>query len=242
MGDYSSYYLYRKYEITPDALIPTDEYSIDANGTMPAVIKEECAVECGCEEPTPPTPTYVQVEYVENTGNSTVNLGVQLMQNAGNTFSITLDNEMSYTSGGGSYQTFLTCCKEVSPYPGWYYRYAGSTTNIEIAGNVGNFTTARTLVGDSKYHVEISSNGVSSSYVHNYPLNLFSSLDGTQTPWRFCKGKLYGMEVTYNGTMVRKLIPVKRSSDNVAGLYDQINDVFYTSASGYDALVAGQEV
>ena len=50
MGDFSSFYLYRKYEITPDALIPTDEYSIDANGTMPAVIKEECAPECGCEE------------------------------------------------------------------------------------------------------------------------------------------------------------------------------------------------
>lgn len=50
MGDYSSFYLYRKYEVTPDGLIPTDDYSIDGNGTMSPVVKNECDPECGCEE------------------------------------------------------------------------------------------------------------------------------------------------------------------------------------------------
>lgn len=49
-NEYSSFYLYRKYEVTPDGLIPTDDYSIDGNGTMPSVIKNECDPECGCEE------------------------------------------------------------------------------------------------------------------------------------------------------------------------------------------------
>lgn len=184
---------------------------------------------------------YTEVEYVENTGNSTVNLGIQLMKNNGNTFSITLDNEMAYNSNGGSYQTFLTCCKEISPYPGWYYRFhLNSSTNIVIDGYISYLTTGRTLVSDSIYHAEISGR-TTNTITHDYPLNLFSSLDSTKTPWRFCKGKLYNMTVNYNGDLVRNLVPCKNSS-NIAGLYDLVNDVFYSSASGYDQLVAGSEV
>ena len=184
---------------------------------------------------------YTEVEYVESTGQSTVNLGIQLMANVGDTYGVVLDNEMSYTSGYGDLQTFLTCCKEVaSVYPGWYYRY-NSSTNIFIGGSDGiNLSTGRTLVSGSTYHVTITgSTGTNRN--HDWPLNLFSSLDSNKSPWRFCKGKLYNMQVTYNNNLVRDLVPCKNSS-NVAGLYDLVNDVFYTSESGYDTLVAGSEV
>ena len=184
---------------------------------------------------------YTEVEYVQNTGNSTVNLGIQLMATANVTYSIELDNEMSYTSGGEDLQTFLTCCEEIpSVYPGWYYRYNNSST-VAITGSTGVITsTGRTLVSGSTYHTTI--NGTTPSNMsHNYPLNLFSSLNSTKTPWRFCKGKLYNMTVTYNNNLVRDLVPCKNSS-NVAGLYDLVNDVFYSSSSGYDTLVAGSAV
>ena len=185
---------------------------------------------------------YTEVEYVESTGQSTVNLGIQLMATANVPYSIVLDNEMSYTSSYGDLQTFLTCCKEVaSVYPGWYYRY-NSSTNIVIGGSNGiNLSTGRTLVSGSTYHVTITGN-TNSNRTHDWPLNLFSSLDSNKLPWRFCKGKLYNMQVTYNNTLVRDLVPCYRKSDNVAGLYDLVNDVFYSSASGYDQLVAGPSV
>lgn len=43
------------------------------------------------------------------------------------------------------------------------------------------------------------------------------------------------------GTVVRKMIPVKRNSDSVIGLYDLVNDVLYTN-SGYNSFSAGSEV
>lgn len=186
---------------------------------------------------------YTEVEYVQNTGNSTVNLGIQLMANVGDTFNIVLDNETSWTSGGGNYQTFLTCYNEVEGnYKGFYYRYNTSSSTLVIGGSSGVVTSSgRTLVSGSTYHTTINAT-TPRNYNHNYPLNLFSSLDSTQTPWRFCKGKLYNMQVTYNNTLVRDLVPCYRKNDNVAGLYDLVNNVFYSSASGYDQLVAGNPV
>ena len=51
MGDFSSYYLYEKYEIIGDELVPLGIFSMDADGTQDVVVKEECDKECGCPEP-----------------------------------------------------------------------------------------------------------------------------------------------------------------------------------------------
>lgn len=185
---------------------------------------------------------YTEVEYVENTGSSSVNLGIQLMKNANDSFEVVFDNVMTYTSSGGNFQTFITCAREISPYEGWYERF-DNNGNVVIAGNLGAATlsSGRTIVSGDVYHTSIGLDSTPSDRVHDYPLNLFSSLDSTKTPWRFCKGKLYNMQVTYNNTLVRDLVPCKNSS-NVAGLYDLVNDVFYSSESGYDPLVAGSAV
>ena len=42
-------------------------------------------------------------------------------------------------------------------------------------------------------------------------------------------GKCYGVKIYSSNNLVRDLVPVKRASDNEAGLYDQVNDVFYPS-------------
>ena len=43
--------------------------------------------------------------------------------------------------------------------------------------------------------------------------------------------RLYSCKIYDNGTLVRNFVPAKRNSDSVAGLYDTVNSVFYTSAS-----------
>lgn len=48
---YSSFYLYKKYEIIGDELIDLGITSIDADGTQEPVMKEECDPACGCPEP-----------------------------------------------------------------------------------------------------------------------------------------------------------------------------------------------
>jgi len=59
-NEYSSFYLYRKYEIIGDELIDLGITSIDADGTQEPVMKEECDPACGC--PIEPIYRWVQTE------------------------------------------------------------------------------------------------------------------------------------------------------------------------------------
>lgn len=43
---------------------------------------------------------------------------------------------------------------------------------------------------------------------------------------------VYSCKIYDNDVLVRDYIPVKRNSDNVCGLWDKVNEVFYTSSSG----------
>lgn len=56
-----------------------------------------------------------------------------------------------------------------------------------------------------------------------------------------CYAKLYGCNCIQNKQLIRKFVPALRNSDNIAGLYDLVNNQFYTSASGTH-LLAGPKI
>ena len=185
---------------------------------------------------------YTEVEYVENTGNSSVNLGVYLSSSVGNTFEITMTNTMSYTSGWGEYQTILACMSEAGePYGGFAYRFYNSESSRQCFLNPTTGQTFSSTTVDSKFEVVISCSGILNGYTHDYPLNLFGGLNSSKTPFRFCKGKVYSLQVTFNDVLTRDLVPCQRKSDSVYGLYDVVGGVFYTSITS-TPLIGGQPV
>ena len=46
----------------------------------------------------------------------------------------------------------------------------------------------------------------------------------------YTSGKVYYCKITVDGTLVRNFVPCYRKSDNIVGLYDLVNGVFYTNA------------
>ena len=60
------------------------------------------------------------------------------------------------------------------------------------------------------------------------------SYGGSSYPF---KGRIYYCEIIRNGIKIREFHPMKRISDSVAGMYDMINGVFYTSSNA--AFTAG---
>lgn len=57
----------------------------------------------------------------------------------------------------------------------------------------------------------------------------------------FGTGECYGCKVKENGTLVRDLIPCYRKADTEIGLYDLVNDTFYTNA-GTGTFTKGADV
>ena len=183
------------------------------------------------EPPTPVLPSgYTQVEYVETTGNSYVN--PQIDPYSALTNSYTLETRLSsytqssfaylisseYASSSPDYGVGLRWNNGTFQAFGGSYESANDTTVAQV--NNGDGTSSFTLNCDSVTHTN-----------NNIPFTLFCGYYNNN-PWRYGKARFYSLSLTMNGNLERNLIPCKIDNDNVAGFYDTVYGVFYTSLSG----------
>ena len=75
--------------------------------------------------------------------------------------------------------------------------------------------------------------------VYNFLLG--TCVNGGVADSRMSSGKWYSCKLYDNGTLVRDLVPCYRKADNVAGMYDLVNNVFYTNA-GTGSFTVGANV
>ena len=67
----------------------------------------------------------------------------------------------------------------------------------------------------------------------------------TNSAYTFKDGKIYKCIIKDNGIVVRHLVPCRRQNDNVLGMLDLVNNIFYPNAnevSGNTGFVAGPEL
>lgn len=191
---------------------------------------------------------YTEVEYVQNnTQGAYINTGLLLYDVTGNSFSISAKLKSQYEStwvGDGYYlQTIINSEDVSSPYYGFTFRYAYQTHILECTSSPSNSVTfSSTANTDGTSSLTINCN--STTVTAQVPLELFASYNRNyNTPYRFSNTTIYSFQVTKNNTLVRDLVPCKRDSDSMVGLYDIVNDVFYypPNYTSYQ-LVAGSAV
>ena len=199
-----------------------EEYGVYASGRT----------ECSGGTPTSRLPQgYTEVEYVQNnTQGAYLNLGVKLYETIGNSYQITARYKSQYMpnwSSGEYLQTIINSEGVSTPYYGIVFRYAYNTHVIELAGtDKSDITWTNADNGDGTSALTISSN--STAHADQVPLGLFASYQGNYTtPYRWSNTTIYSMQITLNNELVRDLVPCKRDSDNMVGMYDLVNDVFY---------------
>ena len=119
--------------------------------------------------------------------------------------------------------TLVACNNEVSPYPGFVIRNDNNSIvkqNKSPEVTYGNNGSILRIVQEQSGLVVDT---------HNRTTTLFCGLDNTNTPFRFIEARIYYCKITSYGNLVRDLLPCL-NSNNVPGLYDLVNDVFYPSA------------
>ena len=120
---------------------------------------------------------------------------------------------------------------EIYDRTSWYVRF-GSTSSV----NAGT-TTADTT---DKIHITLkkgefkTSGGRTLAPVYNSlqstNLTLFCRLNSVGTPAGFSKLKMWNFYITRNGATKLNLIPVRRLTDNVCGMYDTVSKTFFGNA------------
>ena len=175
---------------------------------------------------------YQQVEYLESTGtqyidtefkpnnNTKIELTTKIISTIGEYTSFygarTANTEQFYAFINNTSRSFLIRYNTLD---------SGAITTIQNDTNI-------TIIQD-KNKVYINGNLLYtfSTSTFNSPYNMYlfrvNNSNASQYPALI---KMYNFKIWDNDVLIRNFIPCIRNSDNVAGMYDTVNQVFYTNA------------
>lgn len=189
---------------------------------------------------------YQQVDYIESSGTQYIDTGIESISK---TFEIDMKFKIAQSK---SFQN-LFCCRNSS-----YSRscFINDLTGFRVDQNNNQNSVARGIALDTIYELISSQKAfkLNNQELKTFPdnsgndinakvtiLNSYDITNGTMSDTYGFIGKLYTCKIYDNDTLVRNFIPCYRKTDNVVGLYDLVNGVFYTNA-GTGAFTYGTAV
>lgn len=182
--------------------------------------------------------TYTQLDYLQSTGTQYIDTGFKPNNNT----SIEMEIYNSSTT-----DCFFYGARENVQVNAFSVVYLNSTSSVRFDyGNSqvlmsGTYNTTFTINQDkTKNYINNVSASDSTANTFSCPVNLYLgtvNLNGTAST-SMLKGYIYYAKIWDNGVLIRNMIPCKRNSDNVLGMYDLVNNVFYTNA-GTGTFIAG---
>ena len=185
-------------------------------------------------------PEYQQVEYIEGTGTQYINTN---FYDAGKT-----DYELNFelTTIAHNYQMLLAAKKKYQSFPKLFSNQDDITTlrldtsSTNTITNVSAYTKYKLeVIGNKAYLDGVEKLSFTRGYnTGQYPIWIFNA---PEEPTLIAAMKLYHLILYDDSVAVRNFIPCYRKSDNEIGLYDTVNDVFYTNA-GTGTFLKGSDV
>lgn len=195
---------------------------------------------------------YQEVEYIENTGTSYIDTGFKPNNN-------TRTYIRFYAGTLGTNVRAIFGSRDATNYNDSYTSfYLGSNTTSTGRMRVDYYNTNSNNVylfpntsDKTEYELDYNKNIVTlngathtftpQTFNSNNNIFLFTCNSGGIADNRMMIGKIYACKIWDNEVLIRDLIPCYRISDNVIGLYDIVNDVFYTN-SGTGTFSKGPDV
>ena len=193
---------------------------------------------------------YTPVEWIESTGTQYIDTGIYITSNnivakakVNKTSTSTTEQDIFGNQDNTTYRTVMGA----GPNRWFLYTRSGTAaapTNVTIAGT-------NNVIVNLEGHIEngqkwLVLDGVVSepqiaTAIANSNKTVQVLADGS-SKYNFV-GRLYNFSLSDDGVEVCNLIPARRNSDNVLGMYDTVNNVFKTNAatSGND-FTAGPDI
>lgn len=183
---------------------------------------------------------YQEVEYIESTGEQYISINMYGTEKT----RIVIDATITKTS-----VVTQLCGNLVDTSKAISFNLIETSTAITRFGNKSTSGLAYNYVtSDIRTLFDLSNDGYyidginrwtpnSSDFTTGGHLRIFAASNSSNK----AIGKLYSAKIYENGVLVRDMIPCYRKSDNVVGMYDIVNDVFYTNA-GTGTFIKGGNV
>lgn len=174
---------------------------------------------------------YTRLEYLESTGTQSIDTGINPTVAKSTEIQIKL-SETVITGSGSGFGLNLSL-NAVNTSSG-YWRLNGIQTNTtRQVGEIFNITLKQTSQG--RYY---NINGEEGYGSNSEPSGSFCIGVLGESPSYNLRAKWYYCKILENNQLVQNLIPARRNSDNVLGMYDTISNTFLTNA-GTGEFIAG---
>lgn len=197
---------------------------------------------------------FTRLLYLQATGTQIIDTGKYAKQNSKVECDYCWDavNESNYAfvAGCGNPQVTVGASRYKTAYPtvpntgGTLFGF-GSASDQTLSPNVPQWCRGIGSVSSSlisftlKYGNGISQNSISATLTENQASHLCIFGRGSNGTYeRFAHCKVYEYWLYEGDTLVQHMLPAKRDSDSVLGMYDVVNDVFYQNA-GTGTFVGG---
>ena len=192
---------------------------------------------------------YTELKWIKSTatGGQYIDLNIKLYETLNTDYDIAI-KFIHFGKGLDNTQpTLFGCQNETSPWPGTFIREGSN--NYVVGRYIGGTNKDNNIVKENvifelpvqtapNKNVTNLNNG---GQTHNYGTSLFCAFTGSNnSPYRYAEAVIYYFKLFVEGVLVRDMIPC-RDPNNVVGLYDLVNGVFYSSPNG-NAFVAGPEI
>ena len=180
---------------------------------------------------------YQEVEYIQSSGTQYIDTGVVA------TSGFEIDIKINIDTVTGSWAPILAAHELSAPYKRNFIAYT-SSKKMEIDAGDKITQTSVTLTGDdvikasnveNNFYLNVNGTNytptVTTAASHlAYSGRTMHLLHSNGYDFGYTSGKVYYCKITVHGTLVRNFVPCYRKSDNIVGLYDLVNGVFYTNA------------
>lgn len=175
---------------------------------------------------------YQPIEYIQSTGTQYIDTGIT--PSASNILEIQMDIKLNGTTGDQTLFGISTenhyCLNAMTGSSTWQFGTSNGWSNLTDSSTCN---TNRHII---LCHYQIGSQYVNIDGTRKITVSSSPSGDGTNLRlfnhynryWTL--GNLYSCQIWNGGSLVRDYIPVLRKSDNKPGLYDIVNNVFYTNS------------
>lgn len=184
---------------------------------------------------------YTPLNYIESSGTQHINTGVIPDSNTRMVLDVAVTRRTGSNIIAGNYVGTKHFGFNVSGLSTDLITYYGASAKPAFGVNTNN----RCVIDMDGVSLTVKVDGIliwnlqpQSYFASPSPMGVFAARLENGTSNYYSVMKLYEMKIYQAGVIVRDFIPVKRDLDNVAGLYDKIEGLFYTN-SGTGTFIQG---
>ena len=185
---------------------------------------------------------YTQLEYIQTTGTQYIDTGVVMNTLVTPTMSLTLqyDNTNTDQQSGVAVKSAYFKVGILKTASTFFCNTNTDDTDVTFGPADTNKHTFVIDTANATCSLDNTSQSITVADFSNVSRSFFiGRVPGSYAS--ISNAKYYHFSITSNGALIRNMVPAKRDSDDVLGMYDLVNDVFYTNA-GTGTFTAGNEV